>query len=98
MKGIVASVVAVVVLAGCGGTEAAEAEQPIPQQAGCNSTQPHEEDTDELFVREKFVCTKDSLLYTFNNTEARDMWREAAETFGGIVVIRQGDNWITVER
>jgi hypothetical protein len=83
----------VFVLAGCGGNDAAEqnpAEQNPAEQAGCNSTSPHEESTDELYVRELFICTKDSMLYTFNNSEARDQWREAAETFG-VIVIDEGD-------
>jgi len=90
----------VFVLAGCGGNDAAEqnpVEQNPAEQGGCNSTSPHEESTDELYVRELFICTKNSMLYTFNNSEARDQRREAAETFG-VIVIDEGDTWIKVER
>lgn len=58
-----------------------------------------EEETQEVFVREKFTCVGpdgETTVYTFNNANGLNSWLEAAKEFG-VVVVDQGDTWIKVE-
>jgi hypothetical protein len=90
--------VLVFVLTACGGRgeEPPDAESLV-DVTGCDRL--IEEQTEEVFVREMFICPgypEPTTVYTFNNTDGRDNWLEVAETFG-VVVIAEGDDWLHVE-
>lgn len=85
------------VLAACGDDDEAAAPADLGGELGCDSFE--ERETEELYVRELFECVRDgeaSNVYTFNDAEARDSWRDVAEGFG-IVVLDEGDDWLEVE-
>jgi hypothetical protein len=76
---------AVLALAGCGdGSSAA----PAPT-ASCV-----QRDTEELYVQRLYDC-RDTLLYTFTDSSARDDWTKIA-THYGTTVMEQGPTWVRV--
>jgi hypothetical protein len=64
---------------------------------GC--TKVTEQDTEEIYVQHLYACSSASgvlSVYTFANATARDAYRQAAETFGSVVV-QSGGTWLAVE-
>lgn len=87
---------AVAAVAACGGDEPLSP-FTLAQRAGCADL--IEEETQEIFVLEKFTCVGpdgETTVYTFRNANGLNSWLEAAETLG-VVVVDQGDTWIKVE-
>jgi hypothetical protein len=87
---------AVVAVAACGGDDL-PSQFSVAQAAGCDDL--IEEETQEIFVREKFTCLGpdgETTVYTFHNTNGLNSWLEAADEIG-VTVVDQGDSWIKVE-
>lgn len=88
---------AVVAAAACGGDDPPSLFS-LAQETGCDALT--EEETQEVFVREKFTCIEPggetTTVFTFHNTNALDNWLEAAATLG-TVVVDQGDTWVKVD-
>ena len=88
---------AVAAVAACGGDEPLSPFS-LAEQAGCGEL--IEEETQEIFVLERFTCVgpddETTTVYTFRNANGLNSWLEAAETLG-VVVVDQGDTWIKVE-
>lgn len=85
-------------LAACGQATQSRTTDPAPETlAGCDRLA--EAPTEELFVLKKFTCTTGrtrTWVYTFNDTAARDRWRDIAEQVGA-VTLATGDRWIQVK-
>ena len=95
LAGTIAPLV-VIAVAACGGDDL-PSEFSLARAAGCDDL--IEEETQEIFVREKFTCLGpegETTVYTFHNANGLNSWLEAAEELG-VTVVDQGDSWIKVE-
>ena len=105
MRRLVVLAVAVLALAGCGGSKAPVSDtttygptvytaQQMMANAGCKGDATLDTQL-ELYVKESGTCTLDGQqisVDTFNNKAARDAYLKVAETFGGSY--GEGDLWV----
>jgi hypothetical protein len=90
-----------IALVGCGGSgddnSASANTDSRGWQEKLSCTSIAEEETEELYVRALFTCTKQNgsktSIYTFNDGTAKANWRKIAEGFGSVVP-NEGSTWL----
>lgn len=98
MKMMIALIVAILVLAGCSGSDEPPTSSEIRDQLGCVSF--WHDTSQEMFVKDKYDCVfgdHETTVYTFQDDDDRDSWIEIADELAGVHVLNQGLAWVEVK-